>query len=129
MLGFRTVPKLRHLRFLSGIFLFVNIIDRYFVAWTKDEKMREAMSGKKLLSCVYHGKFRIIEVHVYGRKNDKNGILAYQVGGESSQNALGWRRMHLNEISDLRVLDRTFDGKREVTGKHSDWDFTYFIVD
>ena len=129
MFSFRAVPKIRHLRFLLGMFLFVNISDRYFVSWTKDEMIREAISEKKLLEYDYDGHHRIVEPHLYGRMNEKNGILAYQTGGESSSGHLGWKRMYSEKISSMRILEEKFDGKREVSGRHSVWHHIFFVVD
>ena len=129
MFCFKTVPKLRHLMLRLGMFLFVNISDRYFVSWTRDEMVREAITDKKLLELYYDGKYRIVEPHVYGRKNERNGILAYQIGGQSSTGIMGWKRMYMKKIKNMKVLDETFPGKREVTGMHSEWDLRYLIVD
>jgi len=130
MFSFRTVPKIRHLKFLLGMFLFVNISDRYFVSWTRDEMIREAITEKRLLAFEYDGLYRIVEPHVYGRKNEKNGILGYQIRGQSSSGGLpNWRRMYMKKITRMRVLDETFPGIRPVPNEHSSWDFKYFIVD
>jgi hypothetical protein len=129
MFSFRTMPKLRHLRFLLGMFLFVNISDRYFVSWTRDEMIREAITEKKLVEFDYDGHHRIAELHVYGRRNEANGILAYQIDGKSSKDTLGWKRMVTKKMANLRLLDKTFPGIRHVNGKHSPWDLIYLIVD
>lgn len=96
---------------------------------TKDEMIREAITEKKLLMFDYDGFHRIVEPHVYGRKNNEDEILAYQTEGQSSSEELGWRRMSLNKISNMQILDKKFPGKRDVTGNHSVWDVTYCIVD
>ena len=129
MFSFGAASKMRLLNFLSRLFSFAGILGRYFAPRTRDEMIREAISEKKLLVFDYNGYHRIVESHVYGRKNDKNGILAYQIRGQSSSGGLGWRRMYMKKITNMRVLGETFPGRREVTGLHSSWDFKYFIVD
>lgn len=108
---------------------FAGILGSDSIQRTMDEMVREAMSEKKLASLDYNGFHRIVELHVYGRKSDKNGVLAYQIGGKSSQNELGWRRMYMESVTNMKVLDEKFSGKREVTGMHSAWDVYYYIVD
>ena len=116
-------------KFLSRLFWLACFPIRHCIHRNMDEMIREAMSERRLMSFDYDGFHRIAEPHVYGRKNDGNGILAKQTGGESSQEELGWRRMYLRDMTNMKVLDETFPGKRETTGMHSSWDICYFIVD
>jgi len=55
--------------------------------------------------------------------------MVYQVRGKSSFGVLGWKRMYLEKMTNMRVLRERFPGKRQVTGKHSSWDLIYLIVD
>ena len=129
MFSFRAVPKLK-LNFPSGMFLFVGVSDRPCIQRTRDEMIREAVTEKKLLAFDYNDHRRIIEPHVYGRKNDRNGIMAYQIGGQSSKGELpGWRRMYMNKMTNMKVLDEAFSGMRPVPNEHSSWDLIYLIVD
>ena len=123
------MSKIKLLNFLLRWFSFVSIIGRYFATNTRDAMIREAISEKKLLVFDYDGFHRIVELHVYGRKDDRNEILAYQVRGQSSTGELGWKRMYMNEITNMRVLGETYPGIRQVNDRHSPWDFIYFIVD
>ena len=94
-----------------------------------DQIIRTAISQKKLLGFVYEARPRIVEPHIYGKKDGRYGILAYQVDGESSGKLPDWRRMYLKKISgDITILDKTFLGKRPTAGKHSEWDEIYCIV-
>ena len=130
MFSLRTTPKLRRLNFPSGMFFFVGLPNMFFIERTTEEMIRKGITEKKLLSFEYNGLHRLVEPHVYGRKDDLNGILTYQIGGESSSGGLpNWRRMHLKEITNMRVLDETFPGMREVPNEHSKWDLKYLIVD
>ena len=96
-----------------------------------EELIQSAITDKKLLKFDYHGYERIVEPHVYGVKNGKGALLAYQIEGGSSSGGLPeWRRMFLDEISDIEILDRTFPGRRPTpSGEHSSFDNTILIVD
>ena len=84
-----------------------------------------------MIEFTYDNHTRIVEPHVIGLKNHREGILAYQTGGTSSSGSVpSWKRFHLDGISQLIVLDKTFPGKRETpSGVHSSWDEIYDIVD
>ena len=87
--------------------------------------IREAINNKKLLEFDHDGFHRIVEPHVYGSKSGKDVILAYQVRGSSSSgNIPNWRRMVLNKISNMRILNEEFDGLRETHGGHSSFAIT-----
>ena len=105
------------------------VLGRDIAINTIDTMIREAMSEKKLLVFDYDGYHRIVEPHVYGMKNGRNGMLVNQVAGQSSQGVLGWRRMYLGNILNMRVLDENFQGQIEIKNEHSKWDFIYYIVD
>jgi len=128
MFGFKGASKMS-LRIISKLFWLACFPIRHCIHRNMDEMIREAMSERKLLAFDYDDKHRIVEPHVYGRKDDRNGILAKQTGGESSQKVLGWRRMYLRGITNMKVMDETFPGKIETTGEHSKWDIYYYIVD
>lgn len=108
---------------------FAGILGSDSIQRTMDEMFREAMSEKKLVSFDYDGFHRIAELHVYGRKSDKNGVLAYQIGGQSSSGELGWKIMYVNKITNMKILDETCQGKRETTGMHTSWEIRYFVID
>lgn len=124
------MPKIRRLKdFLSKLFVLVCSLGRHQTHETIDMMIREAMSEKKLVSFDYDDFHRIAELHVYGRQSDKNGVLANQIGGQSSSGELGWKIMYVNKITNMKILDETFQGKRETTGMHTSWEIRYFIVD
>ena len=129
MFSFRTAPELK-LSFQSGTCLCVGVSDRPCIQRTRDEMIREAITEKKLLAFDYNDHRRIVEPHVYGRKSDKNGIMAWQIGGQSSKGKLpDWRRMYMNKMTNMKVLDEAFSGMRPVPNEHSPWDLYYLIVD
>jgi len=129
MFGFRTAPKMMGMRFQSGMLYSAKFLDRLLTPFTTDEMIRWAITEKKSLEFDYDGYPRIVEPHVYGRKNEKNGILVYQLRGQSSDGELGWKRMHMKKMANMRVLDETFPGKRQVPNRYSSWDLIYLIVD
>lgn len=65
---------------------------------------------------------------MYGIKDGKYSILAYQIGGKSSSGKMGWKRMFLEKIVSLEITDKTFPGPRETTGAHSSFDEILAIV-
>lgn len=93
-----------------------------------EEIIKQAINEKRLLEFYYENHRRDVEPHIYGRKNGQYGILAYQVGGESSSGKMEWKRMYLDKIIDLKISEKTFSGKRDVTGPHSEWDEKILIV-
>jgi len=91
--------------------------------------IRSAITNKKLLKFNYHKFERIVEPHVYGVKDGRDALLVYQIEGGSSSGGLPeWRRMFLDEISDMEILERAFPGQRPTSGKHSSFDKTILIV-
>lgn len=96
---------------------------------TIDEIIRKAIIEKRILDCDYDGYHRVIEPHVYGIKDGKYSILAYQVEGESSSGQIGWKRMFVEKLQNLKITEDTFDGARPTpTGKHSQFDTRLLIV-
>jgi hypothetical protein len=95
-----------------------------------DSIIKTAIATKRLLEFTYDGLPRIVEPHVYGVQDGKHQLLAYQIGGRSSSGNLpNWRRMDLDKISNMRMLDQTFPGSRPTpSGKHSSFDTTIAVV-
>lgn len=96
-----------------------------------EETIIDAITNKRLLKFSYHEYDRIVEPHVYGVKDGKEALLVFQVSGESSSGGLPeWRRMFLDEITNLEILEEKFPGQRPTpSGKHSSFDKTIKIVD
>jgi len=93
-----------------------------------DELIRQAILQKKLIQCYYEDHFRVIEPHVYGIKDTKYSILAYQVGGKSSSGKMGWKRMFIEKMVSLHILEENFEGPRSTSGDHSSFDTTLLVV-
>jgi hypothetical protein len=94
-------------------------------ALTRDaQRLCEAIAGRRLVSFTLRGHHRIAEPHDYGIINGIGRLFFYQVGGQSrSRPPIGWRRGSLEEISDVRILDKRFGGPRPtVSGRHIQWD-------
>ena len=90
--------------------------------------IRKAIQEIMLLEFDYQGFHRIVEPHVYGQKFGKDGMMVYQIRGKSSTGYFGWKRMYLKEITNMKILDETFSGRRIVSGRHSSWDTIYLVV-
>jgi len=95
-----------------------------------NELIETAISEKKIIEFDYHGHHRVAEPHIYGILGGKDDILVFQIEGGSSSGGLPeWRRMHLNEISNLTITDRTFAGSRpNPSGKRSSFDTILAVV-
>lgn len=90
-----------------------------------------AIKNKDVVQFSYHDYPRIAEPHILGTHEGKTQVLFYQIGGESSSGGIPeWRRMNLDEISDLETTGQKFAGRRPYpSGKHSEWDTRIAIVD
>ena len=94
-----------------------------------DNLIRTAIANKQLLEFNYDGYHRIAEPHVYGIKDGVHEILVFQVGGESSSGVIqGWKRMKLDKVLEMSILDQLFAGPRPSYGKHSSFDTTIAVV-
>lgn len=94
-----------------------------------DAFIRQAIAVKQVISFDYKGHQRIVEPHIYGRKDGVLQILGYQIGGRSSQGKLpDWRRFDLPLMRGLQLHGSGFPGAREVHARHSAWDVKFVIV-
>jgi len=96
-----------------------------------NQQIIDAIQNKRMIEFEYGRYHRIAEPHVYGLSRGVDQLLVYQVAGGSSSGGLPeWRRVDVPRVVGLVVLDKTFPGARpNPSGKHSDWDKTYAIVD
>ena len=96
-----------------------------------EEFIIDAISKKKMISFDYHKHQRIVEPHVYEIKEGKKSLQAYQTGGTSSSGGLPqWRRLFTDEISNIRIVEQIFPGKRQYSsGVHSSFDKIIKLVD
>jgi len=65
-----------------------------------------------------------------GTKNGQYQLLTYQIRGASSSGGLpNWRRVNLDDVSNLTILSEGFPGKRETpSGQHAAFDEVILIV-
>ena len=110
--------------------LVVGLVETFAVGGAMQSSIREAIAAKKLVEFDYQGYPRVCEPHVFGSCNGEDEVLMFQVAGGSKSGRLpNWRRVKMNQISGLRILDDTFPGPRPFpSGSHSPWDVTYCIV-
>jgi hypothetical protein len=88
-----------------------------------------AIEQARLIRLEYKDRKRIVEPHDYGIHNGVAKLLAYQVGGSSSQKLPNWRWMEEELISDIHLLNQTFPGGRPTpSGKHHQWDKLFIRV-
>lgn len=123
------MPQAKRIEKLLSLLFSSRLFGRFFVPNIPGVMIRIAIREKRVLEFHYKGLCRIVEIHVYGNKGGEDGIMAFQIGGQSSSgNPYGWRRMHLKEITDMKILGEKFPGRRQ-TENHSPWDEIYCIVD
>jgi predicted DNA-binding transcriptional regulator YafY len=87
-----------------------------------------AIQNKRLIRFRYKDKERIVEPHDYGILKEITRLLSWQVGGQSGSRLPGWRWFDVTDIRDVEVLERSFPGNREVSGKHHQWDQIFIRV-
>ncbi len=88
-----------------------------------DELLRKAIREKHVIQFIFKGKPRVVEPHDYGIHKHEVKLFGYQVGGLSSEPLPNWRWSLVNSISDLRLLDQHFPGRRpSLSGRHHQWD-------
>ena len=97
---------------------------------TSDSIIRDAISHKLLIEFDYDGYHRVAEPHVYGKKSDRIQLLAYQTEGKSASYGLPeWRRFDVARMSNLKLTDRHFPGRRPtISGEHSSFDNYLLLV-
>ena len=94
------------------------------------DRLIDAIARRRLIEFDYRGYHRIAEPHVYGRLNDADRMLVFQIGGTSSSGGLPeWRLVDLSGVSNLLVLDDEFAGPRAYqSGPHRRWSIRYAVV-
>jgi predicted DNA-binding transcriptional regulator YafY len=91
---------------------------------TVDERLRFAITNKRLVKLTYSGSVRVVEPHDYGVQKGSDRLLGYQL-----QTAPGWRLFDVAKIEELAVLDTAFKGSRGASHQqHHRWDTVYARV-
>jgi len=88
-----------------------------------------AIQNKRLIRFRYKRKERIVEPHDYGIQKGIARLLSWQVGGQSSNRLPGWRWFDVADLQDVEMLENSFAGSREVSGKHRQWDQIFIRVE
>ena len=89
----------------------------------------EAIEKKRIISFNYKGLERIVEPYAFGTDNKGNYKLrAYQIGGFSESGKIeGWKLFSAENISNLDLLDKTFETIREGYNPLGDKQIPYII--
>ncbi len=88
-----------------------------------------AIQNKRLIRFRYKNKERIVEPHDYGIQRGITRLLSWQVGGQSSRRLPGWRWFDVPYMQNVEILERSFPGNRDVSGKHHQWDQIFIRVE
>lgn len=87
-----------------------------------EQLLRRAIRERRLVEFWLHALRRVGEPHLYGVHKGVAQLLLYQTSGESRSGGLpAWRRVNLEEVHGLRVLEERFAGGR-LAGRRGDWD-------
>ena len=98
---------------------------------TMNHDLVRAIADKRLIEFVYRiGEFRIVEPHDYGIRRGVECLLGFQISGASPSGAPhGWKEFDVEEIQQLRVLERGFAGTRaDHVQHHRTWDTLFARV-
>jgi len=95
-------------------------------AWTSlvgeavNHDLVRAIVDKHLVEFVYKaGRTRIVEPHDYGIRHGVESLLGFQISGESQSGAsYGWKQFEVEQMHQLRVLERRFAGTRADSAQH-----------
>jgi hypothetical protein len=90
-----------------------------------------AIADKRLIEFVYRvGRTRIVEPHDYGVRGGVESVLGFQISGESRSGAPhGWKQFDVDQMHQLRVLERRFAGTRADSAQHHrPWDTLFTRV-
>ena len=69
-----------------------------------------AIHQRRRIQFGYEPGIRLVDPYAYGVGDGGRELLrAYQVSGDSFSREEGWKLFHVEEMSDLVVLDDTFD--------------------
>ena len=87
-----------------------------------------AIQNKRLIRFRYQNKERIVEPHDYGIQKKIVRLFSWQIGGQSGGQLPGWRWFDVADMQDVEILERSFPGNRNVSGKHHQWDQIFIRV-
>jgi hypothetical protein len=94
-----------------------------------DPLLWQAIERRRMIRLRYHGKERFAEPHDHGVLNGAVQLLGYQIAGSSRRPLPNWILMKVNEMADLEMLEKTFEGGRPTaSGKHLRWDILFIRV-
>jgi hypothetical protein len=96
-----------------------------------NDDLVRAIVDKRLVEFVYRaGRTRVVEPHDYGIRRSVECLLGFQIGGESQSGApYGWKQFEVEQMHQLRVLDRRFAGTRADSAQHHrSWDTLFARV-
>lgn len=79
-----------------------------------NQTLFSAIRLRKIISFYYNGGTRNVEPYCYGISTAGNELLrAYQIGGYSqSGKSVGWKLFRVSNISNLKVIDKSFENIR-----------------
>jgi hypothetical protein len=73
----------------------------------------EAIHKRRQLRIAYGGGQRVIEPYVYGASEAHELLRAYQVSGFSLSRERGWKIFHVEDITEIAMLDEQIGEPRQ----------------
>ncbi len=91
------------------------------------EDLIAAIRARNLIHFDYHGHYRVVEPHVFGRQEGVDRLFGFQVRGTSSSRLIpNWQTFDLAEMRHMSALPETFPRARPTPFmKPSDWEEVY----
>jgi predicted DNA-binding transcriptional regulator YafY len=72
-----------------------------------------AIHERRRLRFTYDSGTRVVEPYAYGVGDGGRELLrAYQISGFSRSRERGWKLFHVDEMTDITLLEGTFEGPR-----------------
>ena len=96
-----------------------------------DSRIRFAIGHRRLIEVTYQRFTRLAEPHDYGKRENTDRLLIYQLRGPArpGHSSTGWRWLDIPKIESLTVLDDEFPGSRGARQQHHhEWDVLYARV-
>lgn len=79
-----------------------------------ESELITAIRSRRCVRFRYRNGERIVEPYAFGINAGGTPVLrGYQIGGESTSRAKGWKLFRVDEIADLTLLDQRFAGSRQ----------------
>ncbi len=90
-----------------------------------------AIRALKLIQFDYRGHYRVVEPHMFGRRQGLDQVLGYQVRGTAGEGLnQDWRMFEVADMRNVSMLTESFHGHMPAHWvQRLDWDEVYAAVE